>query len=90
MPLLQAFCHAANATSSETMYLPLKMLQLSPSILKGLESKPLVYIDDIDTVLGRLDWEEALLHFYDRAQEFQKKLVVTGNCVSRAIKLPIS
>lgn len=79
--LLQAFCHAANAQSLEAMYLPLKMPQLVPSILQGLESKSLVCIDDIDTVLGQLGWEEALLHFYNRVQEFQKKLVVAGNCV---------
>lgn len=31
------------------------------------------------TVLGSRDWEEALLHFYNRAREFQVKLVMASD-----------
>ena len=77
--LLQACCHAMKEPSFEMMYLPLKTPQLTPLVLQELEKKRLVCIDDIDTVLGSRDWEEALLHFYNRAREFQVKLVMAGD-----------
>ncbi|ACJ17566.1 DnaA regulatory inactivator Hda [Coxiella burnetii] len=79
--LLQACCHTMNNRSLEAMYLALKTPQLAPSILQGLESKPLICIDDIDAVLSQPDWEEALLHFYNRVRESQVKLVIAGNYV---------
>lgn len=79
--LLQACCHAMKEPSFEIMYLPLKTPQLTPLVLQELEKKQLVCIDDVDTVLGSREWEEALLHFYNRAREFQVKLVIAGDRV---------
>lgn len=77
--LLQACCHASNEQPSEVMYLPLKTPQLNPSLLQAMENKQLVCVDDIDAVLGDCEWEEALLHFYNRARESQIKLVISGD-----------
>ena len=79
--LLQACCHAMKEPSFEMMYLPLKIPQLMPSVLQKLEKKRLVCIDDVNTVLGNREWEEALLYFYNRACEFQVKLVIAGDRV---------
>lgn len=77
--LLQACCHALSDQQFSVVYLPLKITCLSPNILEDLENMSLVCLDDIDTVLGDKAWEEALLHFYNRARDNQVRLVVSGN-----------
>ena len=77
--LLQACCHALSDQQFSVVYLPLKITQLAPDILEGLENMSLVCLDDIDTVLGDKAWEEALLHFYNRARDNRVRLVVSAN-----------
>lgn len=73
--LLQACCHE----SSGAIYLPMDSQQLHHSILQGLEQLSLICIDDIHHVLGNPLWEEALLHFYNRARDKGVRLVVSCN-----------
>lgn len=75
--LLQATCHCL--PTEAVMYFSLRASELTPEILDNLENRTLVCIDDIDAVLGQYDWEEALLHFYNRAREQQVKLIISGN-----------
>lgn len=76
--LLQASCHEMSK-SAEVMYVPLRVPQLTPAILYGMETKDLICIDDIDVVLNQKDWEEALLNFYNMARENTKpKLIISG------------
>lgn len=42
-----------NNRAFETMYLPLRMSQLTPEILQGMETKHLIFIDDVDAVLNQ-------------------------------------
>ena len=80
--LLQACCHEMNNRALETMYLPLRMSQLTPAILQEMETKHLICIDDIDAVLNQKDWEEALLHFYNRARaNASLKLIISGKTI---------
>ncbi|MFW0094714.1 MAG: DnaA regulatory inactivator Hda [Coxiella endosymbiont of Haemaphysalis qinghaiensis] len=80
--LLQACCHEMNNRALETMYLPLRMSQLTPAILQGMETKHLICIDDVDAVLNQKDWEEALLHFYNRARaNANLKLIISGKTI---------
>ena len=78
--LLQACCHATDAKRFRCLYLPLEeAAQLSTEVLKGLEVLDLVCIDNIDAILGNAEWEEALLHFYNRARDSYTRLVVVGD-----------
>lgn len=78
--LLQACCHVADKLKLSPFYLPLKNIdQLKPDVLEGLESLPLVCIDDIDCIVGRPAWEEAFFHFYNRIREEGKRLVIAGS-----------
>jgi len=77
--LLQACCHECSEQQYSIIYLPLRAEHLTPEILQGMEGMRLVCLDDIDAVLGQPDWEEALLHFYNRARDNGVKLVVAGN-----------
>ncbi|MBB3047732.1 DnaA family protein [Litorivivens lipolytica] len=67
--LLQAACQAASADGKIASYLPLKdMVGYSPDeILAGAETLDLLCLDDVDAVLGKDNWEEALFHLYNRA-----------------------
>lgn len=56
--LLQAACRAANGAGKRAMYVPLPAH--SPAILADLEQVAVLAIDDLDTVAGRPEWEEAL------------------------------
>ncbi len=77
--LLQAYCHATTDLKQNTFYLPLKShLEFSPGVLEGLEQFDTVCLDDIDAVVGILNWEEALFHLYNRTREQGARLIVTA------------
>jgi len=77
--LLQACCHEMSENDS-AVYLDLDEYgDFAPEILEGFDHIDLVCIDNINSVLNRTHWEEALFHFYNRAQEQKKRLIVSGN-----------
>lgn len=77
--LLQACCHEFSDRQYSIVYLPLRSEHLTPEVLQGMEHMRLVCLDDIDAVLGQPQWEETLLHFYNRARDNGVKLIVSGN-----------
>ena len=77
--LMQASCHALNDQQYSVVYLPLRLEHFVPDILHGMEDMTLVCLDDIDFVLGKKAWEEALLYFYNRARDKGVKVIISGN-----------
>lgn len=95
--LLQACCHQAFHFNKQAIYLPLSEPHLLPEVLHNLESIALVCLDDIESVLGNAEWEEALLHFYNRVREQGNALVIgakslpfTVNCSLLDLKSRLS
>ncbi len=77
--LLQAVCHDFLHTGRGAFYLSFKdQLDLDPAILEELEQLDLVCLDDVDTLFGRREWEEALFHFYNRMQTAKTCLIVSA------------
>ena len=77
--LLQACCHEMNENHS-AFYLNLHDYQnFLPEILDGLDQVDLICLDNINAVLNDAKWEEALFHFYNRAREHKKRLIISGN-----------
>lgn len=76
--LLQATCQAAHDVNQTAMYLPLGSGEFGPDIFEGMEAIRLVCLDDVDAVLGDRQWEEALFHFYNRAQSANTQLLVSA------------
>ena len=74
--LLQASCHACQA---QVIYLNLAEPDLQPNVLIDLEHLYLVCLDNIEFVLGRKEWEEALFHFYNRAHEKGTRLLLASH-----------
>jgi DnaA family protein len=83
--LLQACCHMV----TDAIYLQ-NLQGLSVEVLKQLEHRSLICLDDIDTVVGQADWEEALFHLINAVKDAGSRLVVVANQTARQlpVKLP--
>ena len=88
--LLQAACHAVADADGLVMYLPLDELpDESPTLLDGMESVELLCLDQLDAVVGRADWEEALFHLYNRLREQGGRLLIAASAAPRAMGLAL-
>ncbi|WP_043526373.1 DnaA regulatory inactivator Hda [Litchfieldella xinjiangensis] len=86
--LLQAACHEATDRDLRALYLPLAELgHFPPHMLEDIERLDLVAIDDLEQVLGRKRWEEALFHCYNRLRDANKRLVVAANASPRQLEV---
>lgn len=83
--LLQSCCHAWPGRGRAPCYLPLHDRSLVPEVLDSLEKLPLVCLDNVEEVMGDLAWEEALFHFYNRAQESGTVLIVASRFPPRQL-----
>lgn len=89
--LLQAACHQADAQGKRALYLPLDTLgHFPPDILEEPERLDLLAIDDLQLVVGRKRWEEALFHGFNRLRDAGKRLVIAADRSPRQleVKLP--
>lgn len=80
--LLQAICQSPDFDSKPVAMISLGNINegiYSPAMLEGLEQMALVCIDDVQSLAGKADWENALFHFYNRARDRSTPLVITGN-----------
>jgi len=83
--LLQACCHHYKGS----IYLS-DLKSLSVGVLEGLELMNVIAIDDVQDVLGEIQWEEALFHLMNAVKDQGKRLFIAGNVQvnSLSIKLP--
>jgi len=89
--LLQAVCHLDVAQAQPLAYLPLReVAALSPEVLEGIETLPLVIVDDIDAVAGRADWETGLFHLYNRVREHNGRLLMAGSHSPAAVGIVLA
>ena len=85
--LLQACCYQLAEQGLHASYLPLKALSLyGTRILSGLHNSDLIVIDDIDTVLGDKDWEEALFNLINNALSSGQRLLFSATKNPRDLK----
>jgi len=76
--LCQALYQQAVEENIKAAYFALSEEDIEPEVLNQLEHYSLVILDDIDTVLGEGDWDEALFHFYNRLKESSGCLLMTS------------
>lgn len=77
--LLHAACHAAADAGGNPVYLPLRdLVDTDPEVFDGLETASLVCLDDVDAIAGRLVWEQALFHLYNRVRDSGGRMVAAG------------
>lgn len=78
--LLQAACKLFAARNrSSGLLAGTSHAALSPELVSGWESLALVAIDDVQGFAGDRAWEESLFHLYNRVQETQGSLLISGS-----------
>ncbi len=79
--LLQAGCRSAQDWGFSFQYLPLEeLVEVEPQhLLEGLEALDYVCIDNLDAIVGRADWEEALFHLFNQLREQGRRLLLAAN-----------
>lgn len=86
--LLQACCHEAHQYGLSAAYLPLaSLINFSPDVFEGLESRQLICIDDIHMIAGKPVWEEAIFHAYNRIHDTGSQLIVTAKTAPKSLGL---
>lgn len=87
--LLQAACLRAEQQGEQAVYLPLaELVEYGPELLDDLEQCALVCLDDLEAVLGRSAWEEALFHLFNRLRDAGKRLLLAACAAPR--ELPVA
>jgi DnaA family protein len=77
--LLQAACRRQSSLQERCAYVPLiKIAELQPAMLEGLEGMDLVCLDDLEQLAGRHAWELALFNLFNLLRERQARLLVTA------------
>jgi len=77
--LLNATCNLAQERSLHAFYMALGNVPATASVgLTGLEEMDLVCFDDIDQVIGNLEWENALFHLFNRMRAGRRRLVISS------------
>ncbi len=81
--LLMGQCTAAREAGLMPVYLPAaEHAQLAPEMLEGLERFDLIAIDDVDTLAGLADWEQALFALYNRARDRGCRLLFSASAAA--------
>jgi DnaA family protein len=74
--LLNAVCHRVGEVGAQAVNLPLaECLDYGPSLLDGLESLPVICIDDAHCSAGMADWEEGLFDLINRVRALGARLL---------------
>jgi DnaA-homolog protein len=82
--LLQAVCAAAPVGTAA--YFPLdRSLALPPAALAGFERCCVLCVDDVETVAGDIEWEQALFHLFNGAAELQSRVIFASGSAPRQI-----
>lgn len=77
--LLQAVCHQASAANQTALYLSLKdFTDLDPAILEGSHRLAVVCLDDVESIAGQKEWEQALFTLFNQLKESGTGLLVSA------------
>jgi len=88
--LLQACCHQFGKHNKPAIYLPLEQhQQWHPSLVEGLEQYQLICLDNIESIAGQLEWEEALFHLYNRAKDNQVMMLCSSTISPHHLSLTL-
>lgn len=83
--LLQALSNRLNSP-----YIPLTQIpDITPDIFDGLEDLPLVCIDDLDKICGRLRWQERLFHFFNLSRQNGNRILFGSHMAPAGLKLEL-
>ena len=89
--LLQASGHEAQDAGLSIQYLPLNdLVDYTPDALfEGLEHLDLVCLDGLEAIAGKPDWEEALVHLFNRLRDADRRLLVAAMSSPRELPMEL-
>ncbi|WP_018872153.1 DnaA regulatory inactivator Hda [Thioalkalivibrio sp. ALJ16] len=89
--LLQAACHQGHERGEPVAYLPLAELAAAPplAVLDGLERARLVALDDLDAVIGKGDWDEALFGLLNRLRDAGCRVLLAAVAAPDGLASPL-
>jgi len=77
--LLNAICHRASKFNRRPILLTAAYLsELSPKVLESLVTVDLLALDDVDQLLGKDRWEQALFHLFNELRSRGSTLVLSS------------
>lgn len=89
--LAKATCKHLNGLNLPSLYVSLKEHQsFTPAILENLEKMFLVCLDDLDAVLGKHEWEEAIMYLFNRIADAKCNLLIIANAAPSALNCFLS
>lgn len=62
---------------------------MSPELLSNLESLSVICFDDIDTIAGLSEWEEAVFHLYNRIYDKGGTIIIAAHDLPKALPLKL-
>lgn len=84
--LLQAACILADESGRRIVYISLKdHAGLDPRVLENLDHMDIVCVDDIEAIAGEADWEQPLLHLYNRLRENRGAMLLGAHTSPQAL-----
>lgn len=88
--LLQAMCTAMAGYGGRSAYLPLRQhAVLDPAMLQGLEQLDLVCMDDVESIAGLPDWEDAIFHLFNGLADAGRLLIFSAAVSPRGLPLQL-
>lgn len=89
--LLQAACRLAQELGIAPVYVPLAdVVLLTPSLLEGVETAPLVCLDDVERAAGSTEWEAALFSLVERLRAAGGMLAIGASAPPDRLGLRLS
>lgn len=87
--LLKGVCQHYLAQQRPALYVPLNKAQyFSPAVLENLEQQALVCLDDLQAVIGNVEWEVAIFDLINRVRETGRTLLIMSADQS-PVNLPV-
>lgn len=75
--LLQALCRQGEEADLAVFYLSLRDLaDYGPDVLEDMSAMTLLCLDDMDAVLGKPTWDEALFHLFNQQRDQGHQLIM--------------
>ena len=88
--LLQACCRLAVEKQRRAVYLALEnIIEYGPESLEGFETTQLVCLDELDVIVGRPQWQEALHHLYNAIKQASGVLITASRIPPRELVLDL-
>lgn len=90
--LLQAVCNAVDDAGRLAIYLPLAQLVEFPpaEVLDSVRDADAIALDDIDAILGKPDWQEALFHLYNQRIAKEKPMYFAASQPARLLEVELA